>query len=791
MVAEAKTLADLGWAEIAAAWAGRCHTERGAARAQERASAFDLEIEEARAQLVEIGEAGALRQADAPLPFGAITDVRLALARCDKGSALAPEELIAVARAARACARLAAHIAQRAELAPALAAIAAAIEDLGHVYHPILESFDDEGRLVDHASDALGGLRRRVTKLIADLERKARGLIDDPGMAAHLQDRFYTQRDDRYVVPIKVESRGRVQGIVHGTSGSGQTVFIEPQVLVELNNQLRLAECEVADEERRIYARLSGFVAEETGALRRGLEAATRLDVTDGAARLAEELEATVPALDQVGALELPRARHPLMLLAGKLCVANDVVLESGRTLVISGPNAGGKTVALKTAGLAALMARAGLPVCAAPGSRVPWFDRVASDIGDSQSLEQDLSTFSARLLRVGEFLNRASERSLLLIDEIAVGTEPEQGAALAQSVLEALADRGATTIVTTHYERLKLLAGADDRFVNASVGFDVERMEPTFVLAIGVPGSSGALAVARRMGLARTVVDRAEALLGDRRVSVEALIESLEEARRQLETEGAALVAARSELAEALRRAETAEARARAREKSAAEGAHSEAVAALKAARRELESARERVRKRPADRAAIEADVDRAAKAVVAHAPPPEERGRAPRPGELAVGAEVWVRSLSTRGTLLEDPSGDHVAVAVGSLRTRVPLGELRVEPGRTPPAKKSVTVTSPAPKPSRAEVLVRTDEATLDLRGRRAEEAEQALDRFVDQSLLAGRSAIFIIHGHGTGALRTAVRAYFASSPAIAEWRPGEQGEGGDGVTVAWLDV
>lgn len=787
-----KTLADLGWAAICTAWSRRCHTARAAARIAGAGDERWLDLDAARLQLVQIAEARALRDSDSPLPFGGISDVRVALARAEKGATLDPEELVAVAHTGRGCAALAAAIAGAGERAETLARISRAIGELGHVYHPILESFDEDGTLSDHASDALGKLRKRVARLVAELERKASALVEDPAIGPHLQDRFYTQRDERYVVPIKVESRGRVAGIVHGTSGSGQTVFIEPQALVELNNELKLAECEVADEERRIYAQLSSYVAEETEALRAAVSAATRLDEIDAAARLAAELDATTPILEPGGPLALANARHPLMLLANKTCVPNDIELGNGKTLVISGPNAGGKTVALKTAGLAALMAAAGLPVCAAEGSALPWLDHIGSDIGDSQSLEQDLSTFSARILGLNEFLNRAGERSLVLIDEIAVGTEPEQGAALAQAVLEALAERRATVVVTTHYERLKLLAGDDDRFVNASVGFDIDRLEPTFQLHLGSPGSSGALAVARRMGLARTVLARAESLLGDRRASVESLIEALEQTRRELEDERAELERKGRELDGSLARARAAEHDARERARIAREGAHDDAIAALKQARAELEHVAGRLKKRAsaAELRAAERQVDRVVGEIAANAPAPPERGRAVEPAELAVGDPVFVPSLGSRATVLALPESGRVVVSMGALKTTVDVAELRVEPGRAPATRRGAVTVTAAPASGRP-TPVRTADATLDLRGQRADDAVASLDRFVDQSLLSSRDVIFVIHGHGTGALRSAVRAHLESSPAVSEWRAAEPEEGGDGVTIAFLDV
>jgi DNA mismatch repair protein MutS2 len=502
--ADRDTLAQLGWDQILADLGRRCRTSAGAALAAGLDFLPDPNL--ARERMAEIGEARDLASRGAGLPLGGITDVREPIGRAEKGAPLEPAELVAVGHTARGCDRLRRHLVSGRETAPRLAARADAIPDLGHVFHPILDAFDEAGRLVDHASDALGGLRKLQARARADLDRRARDLVDDPRLADALQDRFYTQRDERCVLPVKVEARGRVRGIVHGTSQSGQTVFVEPEALVELGNQLVLAGHAVADEERRILALLSSYVADDGPALQGAIEVAARLDLLAAAADQAGALGAAAPVLEG-DRIELTRARHPLMELGGRPCVPNDIRLARGSALVISGPNAGGKTVALKTTGLAVLMARAGLHVLAEGSSLLPWIERVASDIGDAQSLEKDLSTFSGHLLRVQAILMTAGPGSLVLFDELAVGTEPEQGAALAEAVLEALVERGASVIATTHYERLKVLAASDPRFANASVGFDFDAMAPTFELHLGVPGSSGALALARRLAVEPTVV--------------------------------------------------------------------------------------------------------------------------------------------------------------------------------------------------------------------------------------------------------------------------------------------
>jgi DNA mismatch repair protein MutS2 len=795
------TLAQLGWYQVLADLGRRCRTRPGEQRAL--ALGFLPHPDAARARMAEIAEVRELRAAGAPLPFAGVADVREAVGRSVKGAVLEPAELIAVGETGRGCDRLRRHLHEERDRVPRLHARGSALPELGHVFHPILDAFDEAGRLHDHASDKLGSLRKHAAHVRAELDRRARDLLDDKRWADALQDRFYTQRDERCVLPIKVEARGRVRGIVHGTSHSGQTVFVEPEALIELGNQLVLALHAVADEERRILAQLSGFVAEDAEALLAAIEIAAELDALAAGADQAEALRASAPAIDPDGGVELLLARHPLMELGGRACVPNDVRLARGSALVVSGPNAGGKTVALKTTGLAVLMARAGLHVAAAPASSLPWIERVESDIGDAQSLEKDLSTFSGHLVRLAGILRTATRGTLVLLDELCVGTEPEQGAALAQAVLEALVERGAQVMVATHYERLKALAAGDPRFANASVGFDLDAMLPTFQLHLGVPGTSGALALARRLALDPDLVARAESLLGARRADIEELLVTLADERERLAGERAALAETQAEADRAQAAAQLAEQRAREREQLIRKGSHDEAVAALRETRRELDELRATVRRRkravePApDVRELGAEVAAAAARIAAHAParPAAPEDAAPDASALRPGVEVRVLPLAATGAVVAPPQGGRVTVQVGALRTTVDVSDVRLssrrqtrrEGARQQAGRPVVTVVAP----TEGRALRRTPDATLDVRGERVDDALAALDRFLDDSMRHSRDVIFVIHGHGTGALRNAVRQHVGSHPAVSEFRPGEQAEGGDGVTVAWLDV
>jgi len=805
-VIAAKTLEDLGWPTLVDHWAKRCATRRG--EASVRASQLLDDVAVARVRASEITEARGLATRGAALPLGSISDIASAIDRVKKSAALDAAELVAVATTGRALSRLRTHLREKSEVAPRLAARAEAIHDLGHVYHPILEAFDAEGKLVDHASDALGPLRRALASIKVQLEKSMSGLLTDERFAPYLQDAYYTQREERYVLPVRTDGKGFVRGIVHGTSQSGQTLFIEPEEIVELNNRAKLAEAEILDEERRILAKFSGWVAEEADAFVSALAAAETLDVIAAAAIMAEDTVSAEPILDEAPRIALLHARHPLMLLSERRCVANDIHVAAGSTLLISGPNAGGKTVALKTVGLAALMTRCGLHLTAESGSAMGWFPDVRTDIGDAQSLENDLSTFSGHMVNLRDLLETAGPGSLVLIDEIAVGTEPEQGAALAQAVLEALAARGVTGMITTHYERLKALGATDPRFSNASVGFDLAKLEPTFKLHLGTPGSSGALALAQRMGVATEIVERARALIGPHVAKVEELLASVADQQRRIEEERAALLA-ELELVEADRHAakQTRE-KSLARYEKQTRAAHDEAFAELKAARREIEEVRRQLRAKAAAEITVE-DLRAANRRLAApgaqisrlepqrQLPP----GTPATPDKLVPGAAVIVPRLG-RAEFVALHADGKVEVRVGSMRATVPIKEVLIDTHRTARrAEQAKRPDAPAPAvPAPPVVLVdgvpaggkanaRTVETTIDVRGNRADDAVAQVDRFVDESLLAGRDAVFVIHGHGTGALRSAIRSHLGTHKGIDKVRAGEQSEGGDGVTVAFL--
>lgn len=794
-----KTRRHLEWDRVLARLAEHCRGPVAAAQAHDLAFAEDMsELADRQARTT---EARALLDRGFGPPVGSVPEVAGAASRAARGGVLEAEELVALGQHLDTAARCRKYLVDVAGQAPALAAVARELADLPGLGRELLDTFDERGGLQDSASGELGFLRGRVANLHEGLKQQIHSLLSDSEYEGMLQDEYYTIREDRYVLPIKSGHKRHVPGIVHGWSQTGATVYIEPQAVMEANNRLLMAQADVDREVRRILGRLSKMVGEEAAAIRRSQEALATLDLAMAAGRLSKELDATPPTIER-GALSLRRARHPLLALAGISVVPNDLELQEGqRVLVVTGPNTGGKTVALKTVGLCTLMALCGLHVPAAPGSRIPRVPGVFTDIGDPQSLDEAHSTFSGHLANITAILNALRPGSLVLLDELAVGTDPAQGAALAQAILEALADREALGLVTTHYETLKVLPFQDPRFRNGAMGFDASTASPTYHLRYDVPGSSSALATAQRLGLDRAIVARATELAGPQQARLQAVIETLE-------AEAAQLRKAREQAESEKRKAEVSRTSAEALEekwrKRLREGLATERDQALREARQardEIERLRRQLKapelKGDADfldkkRGRVErvigqlADARASAQAQAA-GPPLDKR-------ELRIGQKVHVLSLGNDAeiTRLPDDRG-RVEVRAGILTATVDLSDLR-PPGKRP--KGLPEPDGPKPKQPQPRGPVSWDDAppqtpdnTVDVRGMRADDAMEEVERFLDVQYERDAQIAFVIHGHGTGALKKLIRAWLAKSRYVRDQRPGLPHEGGDGVTAVLL--
>lgn len=783
-----KTLADLEWARLENEVAGHLR----AARPGHFRLPLAMSYESTEQALAETGEALSLWRANEPLPLDGIRDVHQHLLRLERHGDLDVVALNEVRTTLAAGRKLRKFLAARRAVLPALTAACPIDPTLDRLTAVLDEAFDADGTLADHASVELRRLRTETRNLRAHLIGRLEELIHKH--AELLSDRFYTLRDGRYVLPVRADTHERVHGIVHGTSASGSTIFVEPRSLVLSGNRLKLAEAEQDREETRILAALSAEVRQELASVRAAFEALLHADLRNACAKLTTALSLTQPTLVREPTIRLREAKHPMLLLDGVAVVANDVDAGGGHALVISGPNAGGKTVALKLLGLAALMVRAGLFLPAAEGSVCGFFDAVLSDIGDEQSLEKSLSTFSAHIDHMRRILEVAQSGALVLLDELAGSTDPEEGAALACAIVERLCELGAAVAVTTHYEPLKARALSDARLRNASVGFDVASMSPTFRLRLDVPGASSALAVAERFGLAPGIIARAREIVPEQSKHFDALVKRLEQQLRESD-EG------RVALDEELRRARDARAqldsellRQNARDKKALGAEAQRVMSELREARGELDRAKKLLRKQRLEQdelrdaqARIEDVASRKAIADSARLGRDESDVARPdvAPDRLTVGSRVYVPRLRAEVEIVEPPNKGKVRVSAGAMRLWVDVAELRAGAPREEERAPDRSLRASAPRPA-----VRTLDNTIDLRGMRVDDALTLLESSLDRLYGRDESIAFVEHGVGSGALRDAVRNFLERpSPYVAGMRPATLEEGGARVTVVML--
>jgi DNA mismatch repair protein MutS2 len=792
------TLRALEWPALLERLAAHAASRAGAERL--RATEPSDTLEAARDLAARTRDALALDALGEALPLRDFPDVSDPVARATKGGTLAGGELIGVARLLGVSHAVRVFADERRERFPALFEAVTSEARLDVLERALSGALEPDGSVSDAASPTLREARTRVREAREALKERLESCLKTH--AEVLQGRYYTERDGRYVLPVRSDAHLRVEGIVLGSSASGGTLFVEPREATAHGNRLKLRIADVEREEERVLSELTRAVAAEHDAVLRALGAAIEADRLAALALWARTAKAEVVEPDASDAIDLREVRHPLLVASGIAVVPNDVRVRAGHALVISGPNAGGKTVALKCLGLSAWMARSGIPIPCDQASRVGWFTQVLADVGDEQSLERSLSTFSAHVTRLAEIVRRSATGTLVLLDEVASGTDPEEGAALAAAVLEAITARGAAAAVTTHYERLKELAAAPGPLENASVAFDFERMEPTFRLTIGVPGPSSALAVAARFGLEAGVLARAHELLPDRAREREEAVKRLDQERSGLERERAEL---RGELAlAAAARADLERERDRAVKQANDELGREarELTAVVRAARADVRDARQRLRNTELAPSALreaERAVSRAATHVALggtleqHERAREEKrhGRAEAPVSalvLAAGNTVRLKKTGTLATVEAPPERGAVRLRAGAVRLTLPLDEIELAKGS---ARAHSVKASPRPR-TRTPTLaaaVRTATNTLDLRGTRVEEALARLDAFLDVMMGEGEAFGFVLHGHGTGAVKAAVREHLGTSSYIEHSRAAESDEGGDAFTVFWM--
>ena len=722
--------------------------------------------------------------------FGGLKDVSNSLRRAEAGGTLNMTELLRIATVLRTLRGIVDWRSKSEGVKSILDDRFDAIMPNKYLEDRINHAILSEEEMADNASPQLATIRRKIRSASSRAREQLEKMVRSPVTQKYLQDPIITMRDGRFVVPVKAECRGDVPGLVHDTSSSGATVFVEPMAVVEANNEVRVLLSQEQAEMERILAELSAEAGNFASGIISGYKEAVELNLIFAKANLGYKMKATLPLVNDEGKIELKRARHPL--IDKEKVVPTDIELGLHfDTLVITGPNTGGKTVSLKTVGLLTLMAMCGLLLPVADNSQISIFNHVLADIGDEQSIEQSLSTFSAHMTNIIKIFEQADASSLILLDELGAGTDPIEGAALAMSILEALRRKGTRIAATTHYAELKAYALQTEGVENACCEFDVTTLRPTYRLLIGVPGRSNAFAISLRLGMDPEIVEHARELVSSENTRFEDVVQSLETSRQRLEEERKEAQRQGLEAEEASRaakeRKDAIDAQAD-REMEEARRRASELIARTRgqidAMLNEMEELKKQ--KNKALTAEQKAKLKSGLRALENEADPvrkkDEEAYVLPRP--LKKGDPVLIYDIDKKGTVLQPPDkdGKTALVQAGIIQTRVPVSNLRLL-NEKPVKKPQGSVTRSV---NRANVRAAME---LDVRGQTSDEALMNVDQFIDSAVLAGINMLTIIHGKGTGALRAAVQQHLKRHPNVKSFRLGTFGEGEAGVTIVEL--
>ena len=723
-----------------------------------------------------------------------LKNCQASLNRAEKGASLSMGELLAVSGVLHNIRAMADYRRRWEGESNALSELFSLLKPNRSLEELIDTSILSEEEMADSASGELMSIRRKIRAAQQKIRDRLDQMIKSPAQQKFLQESIVTLRDGRYVVPVKSEHRSEVKGLVHDTSSSGATVFIEPLAVVEANNEIRLLQSQERQEMDRILQALSAQVGERAEEIRQSYDLVVELDLYFAKAALAQKMKAAVPILGQDGVVDLKRARHPL-IDSGKVVPIDVRLGRDFDVLVITGPNTGGKTVALKTTGLLSMMAMIGLMIPAAEESRVSVFREILVDIGDEQSIEQSLSTFSAHMTNIVSILKHAGEGSLVLIDELGAGTDPVEGAALAVSIIEALAAQGAKVVATTHYAEIKMYALTQPRVENASCEFDVNTLRPTYRLLIGIPGRSNAFAISSRLGLPEEIIEAAKGHVSSDNVRFEDVVSQLEATRQALEAERERASSLKEREHRARMDFNTYKQRMENQMQKELEAAQTQARSIVERTRAQAQSLLDELEelRRQKDseafsqmvsqaksgmRAAVRA-LDETASPVIQRKT--DEGYTLPRP--LKKGDAVRLANLGGEGVVLTVPDEKgEVLIQAGPVRTKVHESQLRLVEGK----KKRPSGTVGRNVQSRAQREVKSE---VDLRGMTVEEALMTLDQYIDGCLLSGVTTVTIIHGKGTGALRAAIQQHLRSHRSVRSFRLGTFGEGDAGVTIAEL--
>lgn len=809
---------NLDWPAVLDAIAQRCRSNMAKTLVKNMPAIADRDLLARRH--AEIAEMMALYEACDPVVAIVLDDIDPWLKRAQRGSVLGGEDLLKIAANLATFHAVRRYFEVRREEAPLLYDYAVDIVPLKALERKLATSLDPDGKLVDDASPQLAQLREKSRRLAESLRTRIEAKLASPEIQENLQDSYYTLREGRYVLPVRAPSRSKIPGIVHATSASGQTVFIEPDELVELNNALRIVDFGIEAEEQRILLELSKDVGEHREDFQANTRRCLYLETADAIAHFGTDCHGHLPDLS-ASSIELYQARHPLLALRHfdnpeNIVVPNDIILNlDAGTFVISGANAGGKTVNLKTVGLCALMVNAGIPVCAGASSCFPVFQNVFADIGDDQSIAQNISTFSAHVQSLARALPKVGPHTLFLLDEPFSGTDPEHASPLVIALTEYLHEKGAVTFLTTHFENVKAFALETPWIASASVSFDMERMKPTYHLQSGHPGTSAAFEIAQQHGLAPEILQNARLRYDSKATSnLEHAISELEKQRVRLEEARQVVLQTQENLDKS--RAEVEELREKLRTQTAK--SLGQDIQQLQDTIHKIKARISKLRRKTftADfrrQTEIQDDIDREMNALEAqtrkelskisdlNAPPfsplPER--------EITIGKTVHIRQYHKNARVLAR-SGAHVTLQLGILQVHANLADLGapiLEPTPEPTARqkrinaikssKNIVIqpqdTTLIDETTQRPIMAQIRENTLDLRGLTSEDAIERTDFFLQSMIIKEQKMCYIIHGHGTGVLKHTIRQFLSKSPSVEATRPGQYYEGGDGVTLAWL--
>lgn len=729
-------------------------------------------------------------------PLGGIRNISEFVAIANIGKTLKSEELIDIANTMGASRRLKAFFGRYKEEAPELEKISCGLYEDKALEDDILDIFDESGNMLDNASSELKSLRMSLRTQSDNLKNKLNNLINSSSFSKYLQENVYTLRDDRYVVPVKAEHKSHVQGIVHDISASGATIFIEPRAIVEFNNNIKETELKIEAEINRILAELTFRIKNISDELTYTLDILGDIDFIFAKSKYSIKIQATEPEINNEKYISLKSVKHPILLRVIENVVPNDIEIgKNFNIMVITGPNTGGKTVTLKTIGICTIMAKAGLHVPAVEASIYP-FKNIFADIGDEQSIIQSLSTFSSHIKNIINIIEKTDEETLIVLDEIGAGTDPLEGTALAEAVLQDIYDKGARAIVTTHFSELKALAYTREGFYNASVEFDIETLAPAYRLLMGIPGRSNAIYIAKKLGLADEITAKAREIYLTKKDPTGQVLEGLQNTQQEL-SQNAKKVEETKENLEQLEKTFNERLEKINSEKKKIIGVYRKKFdAEFFKAKEEINDILDEIRRTKSEKVirrslsrigTAETEVKRLSRDEKELLEPENEPVDI---NNIKIGDAVFIKHLEQNAIItdLPDKSGN-IKVEIGVLKISVNIDEIYKPVKQNYKERKVLKYLSEKENSKNFYIKKHDLSNSLDLRGLNAEDAINKVEVYLDEASLANLSPVYIIHGHGTGILRKAVRQYMKTSPYVAEFRAGGQSEGGDGVTVATL--